>query len=186
MKRGVRRNTHRTSTVYPVYRCDTSTRNGNPGPHVYAQADIIDKYVRDVLLDVLSRTPELFARHTHGQDIAKLRKERQEITDGLAQLAGDNAMGIIPRQVYLAAAERIGKRITEIDAMVEEEGRQDALALLLSADDIEAEWHGFDITIKRAVIVSVWSRVILRSPGAGVRTPDLEKVVTFKWRVASS
>jgi site-specific DNA recombinase len=182
VKHGVRRNSKRQRAPYGVYRCDTSTVGDRPGPHVNIQAGVIDRYVQDVLLETLSREPELFARDTGGADVAKLRREAGELTAGLEQSAGDAAMGIIPRSVYLGVAERVGKRLAEIDAMIEEAGRQDALALLLSADDIEAEWAGFDVTIKRAVISAVCSRVILRSPGCGCRNPDLGKMVTFRWR----
>ena len=185
VKRGVRRHSKRQSAPYSVYRCDTSTVGDRPGPHVYVQAERIDQYVQDVILETLSRSPELFARDTGGQDIAKLRKERGEIEQGLAALAGDSAMGIIPRKVYLDAAERITARLAEIDAMVEDAGRQDALALLVSADDIEAEWSAFDVTIKRAVIKALCHRIILTSPGCGCRNPDLSRMVTFRWRAAA-
>ena len=185
IKAGTRKNKLRSNGIpYGIYRCDTATVNGRPGPHACVQSQHIDRYVQDVLLETLSREPELFARETHDHDIPKLRAEAKAASDGLTQLAGDAAMSIIPRKVYLDAAERISKRIAEIDAMVAEAGRQDALALLLSADDIEAEWAGFDVSIKRAVIGSVCSRIILKSPGCGCRNPDLSKLVTFRWRAA--
>ncbi|HEX2743152.1 MAG TPA: recombinase family protein [Streptosporangiaceae bacterium] len=187
MKHGTRTNKHRQAGVpYGIYRCDTSNPDRGSGPHACVQSAIIDTYVQDVLLETLSREPELFAREIHDHDIPKLRKESKSASDGLAQLAGDAAIGIIPRSVYLQAAERISARIAEISEMVAEAGRQDALALLLSAEDIEAEWNGFDISIKRAVLSSVCSRIILRSPGCGCRNPDMSKVVTFKWRVTGN
>jgi hypothetical protein len=91
-------------------------------------------------------------------------------------------MGIIPRATYLEVAARIKARQDEIEEIVAEAGRQDAVALLVGAEDVAAEWRKMDVTIKRVVIASLCSRVILKSPGCGCRNPDMEKVVSLRWR----
>ena len=40
---------------YQVYRCRPATRGDRPGPHVALRAEPVDEYVREVVLDVLSR-----------------------------------------------------------------------------------------------------------------------------------
>ena len=55
--------------------------------------------------------------------MAKLRRERKEISDGLARMAGDEAMGFLPRAIYLDAAKRVTARLEEIDAQIAEAGK---------------------------------------------------------------
>lgn len=185
IKHGTRKNTLRQAGVpYGIYRCNTATVNGRPGPHASVQAAIIDKYVQDVVIATCTRpdAAKAFARKNSGHDVLKLREEAKQNSDGLTQLAGDAAMGIIPRSIYLDAATRIKARQAEIDELIAEAGQQDAVALLVSADDVAAEWKKMDISLKRAVLNSLCSRIILRSPGCGCRNPDMERIVSFRWR----
>ena len=170
---------------YPTYKCQeyTPKAQGRPGPHVSMRAAPVDAYVTLKILDRM-RSPDaarVFQRRDAAADVPKLRAERKEISDGLARMAGDEALGILPRPIYLDAAKRVTARLEEIDAAIAEAGQVDAAALLLGADDPADLWPDLDITIQRRIVDSI-AHVTLRPPGCGCRNPDMEKLVRVAWR----
>jgi site-specific DNA recombinase len=170
----------------PVYKCTeyTAKATGRPGPHVTIAATQIDRYVEMRLLDRMreSDAAQVFERKREGAtDVPKLRQERKQISDGLSQLAGDSAMGMIPRATYLDAAKRITARLEEIDTLIADAGKTDAAALLLGADDPAEVWPELDVTVQRKIIESVM-HVTLKPPGCGCRNPDLTTLVRVAWR----
>jgi hypothetical protein len=172
-------------TSYGIYKCTeyTAKATGRPGPHVTIAADQIDAYVEMRILDRM-REPDaaaIFERTGETADVPKLKIERKEISEGLARMAGDEAMGILPRSIYLDAARRVTARLEEISAAIAEAGKMDAAALLLSADDPADVWDGLDITIQRKIADSL-VHVTLKPPGRGSRNPDLTQLVRVAWR----
>jgi DNA invertase Pin-like site-specific DNA recombinase len=171
---------------YGIYKCleYTNKAEGRPGPHVTIKADPVDEYVEMKILDRM-REPDAAAIFQHSQDgaadVPKLKAERKEISDGLARMAGDEAMGILPRPIYLDAAKRVTARLEEIDAQIAEAGKVDAAALLVSADDPADVWNDLDITIQRKIVESL-VHVALRPPGAGCRNPSMPELVRVAWR----
>lgn len=170
---------------YGIYKCleFTPKAEGRPGPHVTIKADPVDTWVTDRLLDRMSEpdAAEVFARRDTPTDVPKLKAERAEISQGLARMAGDEAMGLLPRSIYLDAAKRVTARLDEIDAAIAEAGKVDAVALLLSADDPREVWPTLDITVQRAILDSVL-HITLRPPGAGARNLDMNALVRVAWR----
>jgi hypothetical protein len=124
---------------------------------------------------------EIFACREGAEDVPKLKAERKEISGGLARMAGDEALGILPRPIYLDAAKRVTARLDEIDARIAEAGQMDAAALLIGADDPADIWPDLDVTIQRKIIDSL-VHVTLKPPGCGCRNPDMEKLVRVAWR----
>jgi len=173
-------------TSYGMYKCtEYGTRgDGNPGPHVTVKADPIDAYVEMRILDRM-RLPDassIFQRPRNGAaDVPKLRAEQKEISDGLARIAGDQAMGLLPRNIYEDAARRVTARLEEIGAAIAEAGQVDAAALLLTADDPGDVWAGLDVTVQRRIVESL-VHVTLRPPGRGCRNPDMTQLVRIGWR----
>ena len=176
----------KNGTRYALYKCtEYGTRGeGRPGPHVTVKADPIDAWVEMKILDRM-REPdaaEIFMRSRDGAaDVPKLRAERKEISDGLTAMAGDAAMGILPRTIYLDAAKRVTARLEDIDTRIAEAGQVDAVTVLFSADDPAQVWPGLDITIQRKIVERL-VHVTLRPPGAGCRNPDLSQLVRVAWR----
>jgi DNA invertase Pin-like site-specific DNA recombinase len=173
-------------TSYGIYKClEYGTKaEGRSGPHVTMKASLVDEYVEMRLLDRMreSDAAQIFERKRDGSaDVPKLKQERKEISDGLARMAGDEAMGILPRSIYLDAAKRVTARLEEIDAQIAEAGKVDAAALLLGADDPADVWNGLDVTVQRKIIESVM-HITLRPPGCGCRNPDLTRLVRVAWR----
>ena len=172
-------------TSYGMYKCTeyTTKATGRPGPHVTIKGDPIDAYVEMRILDRM-REPDaasIFERQGETADVPKLKAERKEISEGLARMAGDEAMGILPRAIYLDAARRVTARLEEIDATIAEAGKMDAAALLLSAEDPADVWKDLDITIQRKIVDSL-VHVTLKPPGCGCRNPDMTKLVRVGWR----
>lgn len=172
--------------TYRTYKCQeyTSKAEGRPGPHVSMRADPVDEYVTLKILGRM-REPDAEAIFLHSRDgtvdVPKLKAERREISDGLARMAGDEAMGLLPRPIYVDAAKRVTARLEEIDAQIAEAGKIDAVALLLTADDPADLWPKLDVTIQRRIVDSL-VHVTLRPPGCGCRNPDMEKLVRVAWR----
>jgi DNA invertase Pin-like site-specific DNA recombinase len=171
--------------TYATYKCQefTPKAEGRPGPHVSMRAAPVDDYVTMKVLARM-RDPEvarIFQRRGAAADVPKLKAERTEISEGLARMAGDEALNILPRAIYLEAAKRVTARLEEIDARIAEAGQMDAAALLLGADDPADIWPDLDITIQRRIIESL-AHVTLRPPGCGCRNPDMEKLVRVAWR----
>jgi DNA invertase Pin-like site-specific DNA recombinase len=170
----------------PIYKCVeyTAKAEGRPGPHVTMAADQIDRYVEMRLLDRM-REPDaiaIFQRSKNGAaDVPKLKQERKEISDGLARMMGDEALGLVPRSIYAEAAKRVTARLEEIDAQIAEAGKIDAAALLLTADDPADVWAQLDVTVQRKIIESVM-HITLKPPGCGCRNADLTQLVRVAWR----
>ena len=170
----------------PIYKCVeyTAKKTGRPGPHVTIEATQIDRYVEARLLDRM-RQPDaakVFERNKDGTaDVAKLKQERKEISDGLARMAGDEAMGLLPRSIYLDAAKRVTARLEEIDGLIAEAGKVDAAAVLLAADDPGNVWPDLDVTVQRKISEAVM-HITLKPPGCGCRKPDLDQLVRVAWR----
>jgi DNA invertase Pin-like site-specific DNA recombinase len=171
---------------YGIYKCTEygARAEGRPGPHVSIKADPVDAYVEARIIDRM-RQPDaaaIFQRSRDGAaDVPKLKAERAEISDGLARMAGDEAMSILPRSIYLDAAKRVTARLEEIDAQIAEAGKVDAAALLLGADDPADVWAGLDVTVQRKILDSL-VHVTLKPPGCGCRNPDMTKLVRIAWR----
>lgn len=179
------KNADQPRITYQTYKCVeyTSKGEGRPGPHVSMRAAPVDEYVTQSILDRM-RMPDAAAifQHKEGNaDIPKLKTERKEISDGLARMMGDEAMGLVPRAIYLDAAKRVTARLEEIDAQIAEAGKMDATALLLSADDPGDVWRDLDVTIQRKIIENL-VHITLRPPGCGCRNPDMSKLVRIGWR----
>lgn len=170
---------------YPIYKCQelTPKKTGKfEGPHVTQRAERVDAYVELKLLDRMSQPDavEIFANRAGAEDVPKLRKERKEISDGLARMMGDEALGIVPRAIYLEAAKRITARLEEIEQRIEEAGQMDAAALLVTADDPGEVWRDLDISIQRKVVDSLM-HVTLRTERCGCRLPDIETICRIAW-----
>ena len=170
---------------YGIYKCleYTAKAEGRPGPHVTIKADPVDEYVEMKILDRM-REPDaaaIFERQGQTADVPKLKAERKEISDGLARMAGDEAMGILPRSIYLDAAKRVTARLEEIDVQIAEAGKMDAAALLVGADDPADVWKDLDVTIQRKIADSL-VHVTLKPPGCGCRNPDMTMLVRVAWR----
>ena len=155
-----------------VYRCRPATRAGRPGPHVAVRAEQVDEWVRDAVLEALSR-PELADLVTPPPhvDTAGLRAEAAAIRRNLDELAADRALGLVSRSQMIAATGRGNARLAEIGAGLAEAAGKGVLAPFTGGQAAGAVWAGLDLSRHREVIRAL-TGVILHPAGRGARLYD--------------
>jgi site-specific DNA recombinase len=163
-----------TSHGAPGYRCKLSTRT-NPGPHVSTgMAREIDEYVTEIVIGLLATQPGLFTVNPE-VDVTGLNAEKVAIRTRLAELAGDYALGDLPKSALMKATERAETRLGEIDAQLLDAGRGSVFEGLTGAS--ADAWKGLDLSRKRAVIDALMV-VAINPVGRGARRPKVETIVT--------
>jgi DNA invertase Pin-like site-specific DNA recombinase len=124
--------------------------------HLTRNAERLDLFVRDVIIERLSRpdAAEVFTVETGpAVDARALHAEAAAIRDGLNELAADRGARIITREQYLHGIERGNNRLEEINTTLAASVEQDSPVLpLLAARDVAAAWDAQPLAIKRAVI----------------------------------
>ena len=155
-----------------VYRCRPATRAGRPGPHVAVRAEPVDEWVRDAVLEALSR-PELADLVTPPPhvDTAGLRAEAAAIRRNLDELAADRALGLVSRSQMIAATGRGNARLAEIGAGLAEAAGKGVLAPFTGGQAAGAVWAGLDLSRHREVIRAL-TGVVLHPAGRGARLYD--------------
>jgi DNA invertase Pin-like site-specific DNA recombinase len=180
---------HAPRKGYGTYRC-TAFKDGGAaatGPHVAARADVIDRYVTDVIVETLGLpdAADLFADDTDEIDVPALRDRLIVLEKALAKLSLQNSLDQIPDHVFAVNAAEISAERETINAQIAEAGQVNAAALLVTSTDVRRTWEGMDIPERRAVVRSV-ARVTLKPPGCGCRKPDLDQLVRIGWKVRAS
>jgi site-specific DNA recombinase len=144
-------------------RCMTSNRAGGrylvaygcrAGQHVVRKAEPLDDFVQATLLKRLSRpdAADMFAHRQEPVDVrgaqVTIRQARQTL-DELAQELGSGAMSM---QEWRIASKLARERMEAAESVLSRAVEVNPVAGLLAADDIVAEWNGWDLSRKRAVI----------------------------------
>jgi site-specific DNA recombinase len=178
---------NRQGAPYGTYRC-AAYEDGPAtatGPHVAVKAELIDRYVSDVIVDTMSLPDavDLFADDDAEIDIAALKERLMLLEKALGKLSMQNSMDLITDQVFAANAAEISAERELITAQIAEAGQVNPAAVLVASADVRATWNGMNVSEQRAVVRSV-ARITLRPPGCGCRRPDLDQVVRIGWRVS--
>jgi DNA invertase Pin-like site-specific DNA recombinase len=162
-----------------VYRCQPSSRDGRPGPHVAVRAELVDEFVEEVLIERLSRADvaELLSPPKH-VDTSALRSEAAAIRRNLDELAADRAAGLISRSQLLAATERGNARLAEISTRLAESTGRSVLTPFMRGVKAAVVWADLDDSRRRAVIATLCT-VTLHPAGRGARVYDCESKVEF-------
>jgi site-specific DNA recombinase len=171
---------------YGRYRCSAYERGrvAATGPHVVVKAELIDRFVTDVLLEVLERpdAAEMFADPAGEVDMSALKNRLSILDKALAKLSLQNSMDLIPDTVFAANAAQISAERETVNVQIAEAGQVNAAALLITSADVRATWDGMDISERRAVIRAAM-RITLKPPGCGCRKPDLDQLVRIAWKL---
>jgi DNA invertase Pin-like site-specific DNA recombinase len=162
-----------------IYRCQPSSRDGRPGPHVAVAAGQVDEWVTAVIVERLSR-PDLAdlldpPKHV---DTAALRTESASIRRNLDELAADRAVGLVSRSQMLAATERANARLAAIGTELAQSTGKSVLSPFLRGEKAAKVWAGLDDSRRRAVIATLCT-VTLHPAGRGARVYDVESKVEF-------
>lgn len=177
---------HAPRKNYGCYRCAAYERGkvaATTGPHVVVKAELIDRYVTDVLIETmeLPDAVSMFADDSGQVDIPALKQRVADLDKALAKLSMQNSMDLIPDSIFMVNAAEISAEREAVTAQIAGAGQVNAAAVLVASSDVRATWEGMDVTERRAVVRSVM-RVTLKPPGCGCRKPDLDQLVRIAWK----
>jgi site-specific DNA recombinase len=155
----------------PMYRCRS-------GRHVSRMSEPVDEYVETVVLEVLKRPDAALLWSAELPDANELMAEADTLRRRRDDLALDYADGVMTREQFRAANERVLGRLGDIEAKIAAAGSASPLAIV-AAEDVEATWAGLSVAGRRGIIAALCMPV-LHLPGRGSRNfnPD---TVTFRW-----
>jgi site-specific DNA recombinase len=169
-----------------LYRCSAYEKEGfaKSGPHVATKSDPIDRFVTNVLLEVLERPDavDMFADPGAEVDIGALKDQLGILDKALTKLSLQNSMDLIPDSVFTVNAAQISAEQEAINARIAEASRVNVAALLVALADVRATWEGMDISEQRAVFRAL-TRITLKPAGCGCRKPDFDKLIHIGWKV---
>lgn len=185
VKHGQRAN-RRGAPTYARYTCTSyqPDRESRPGPHVDVQAGPVDRFVTELLLELLEReeAAAMFATDKDVVDVPALKARLKELDEAVGKLSWQNSMNLIPDAVFMSNAARIAAEREEIGVQIAEAGRTIPAARLLAAADVRAEWEDMDVVEQRSVVRSLMN-ITLRETGRGCRNPDYSRLVRVGWRL---
>lgn len=143
----------------PRYVC----KSGNGG-HVVRNAIATDAYVRDTVVERLSRPDAAlcFATTGPGVDVDALRRESQAIREGLSDLAELLLTRAVTREQVASATTKGRKRLDEIaKTLAGAADAQSPVAPLLAARDVGKAFDALPLSARRAVVSAVVSVTVL-------------------------
>ncbi|HCU49982.1 MAG TPA: hypothetical protein DGG94_09320 [Micromonosporaceae bacterium] len=164
-----------------AYRCRTLRYGPGGGGHVRRKAATLDAFVIDKVVWRLERpnAVDLLAPKTPMVDAPTLR---QQAADLRAQLDGwdtDRTEGRISRDRWLAQTERIGAKLTAVQATLSSAVQTSPLSALVGTDDVYAAWVGLPLGSQRAIVDLLMKvRVLPAGRGRGFDPDAIE--VTWK------
>jgi len=164
-----------THLKHRTYRC-----SGALG-HVARNAEPVDKYVSDCVVERLSR-PDAASLlvDREAPDVEAISNELLALRSRQETIAVQFADGELTARQLKAANDRLKEQITKFEGQIADFGRVDILGPLIQADDVQAVWDELELERRRAVIATV-AEVVVHPPGRGTRTFRPETVtVVFK------
>jgi DNA invertase Pin-like site-specific DNA recombinase len=155
----------------PMYRCRS-------GRHVSRRSEPVDSYVESVVVEVLKRPDAALLWSAELPDADALMAEADTLRRRRGDLALDYADGVMTRDQFRTANERVLARLGDIEAKIAAAGSASPLAIVAAAD-VDVAWAGLSLAGRRAIIEALCTPV-LHLPGRGTRNfnPD---TVTFRW-----
>jgi DNA invertase Pin-like site-specific DNA recombinase len=139
----------------PRYKCRAAwhiTRNAAAVDDMVIKA-IVRRLLRPDAVDLIPVTDD-------GVDIPALRAEAAAIRRNLNEMAEDRALGLIDRGQMLRATAKANTRLAEIDEVLAAYVPS-PLVPLLGAEDVRAAWDAQPLSIKRAVLDTLFTVTIL-------------------------
>lgn len=159
-----------------IYRCSVQATG-----HVGRQADVVDEFVADLVVQRLSRPDARDLLHAPvSVDTEEIRQEAQSARLRLEQLAVEFADGVLTAAQLRAATERLRARIAECESKLADAGRVDVLGPLLTGTDVQKSWDALGVPRQR-LVVDTLVEVRLLPPGRGRRVFD-PTTVDVTWR----
>lgn len=146
----------------PAYRCG---RDGNEvgDTHVRRNAAKLDTYVRDVVVERLSRPDaiNLITSVESTVDTKALTAEANALREQLDEFARDRVDGLITRAQMLVGTERINIRLTAISAQLASATNRSPLTSLIGVADVRKAWDELFLGEKRTVVRELMTVTVL-------------------------
>ena len=163
---------------WQVYRCNPSTREGRPGPHVSVRAADVDEAIGALVVGRLTM-PDALTRVAPTGNSARawdLRDEAQAIRTRLGTLGPLYMAGKITEADMISGRAWGDTRLAEIAAELADLGRESVLAPLLAAQNVMEAWAALGTDRKRAVVDALMT-VTVHPAGRGSRAFDPDIIV---------
>jgi site-specific DNA recombinase len=169
------------------------TYNCRASKHLSRAADPIDALIaggvidgietRGIVVERLSRPDvlELLTEPTT-PDLSVYRAQAQAIRDRLDDLATGLEEGVLTLAAVRRSSDRLRAQLAEVEAKTRTAVHADVLGPLVTAQDPEAVWRGYDLKQKREVIDALMT-ITLLAPKRGRQAFDPD-TVDIKWKVA--
>jgi DNA invertase Pin-like site-specific DNA recombinase len=168
----------RGAAAWQTYRCNPSTRDGRPGPHVSVRCAPVDEAVGALVLGRLTKPDvvNLVAPTGDSPRVRDLQDEAQAIRSRLGNLGPLYMAGQITEADLISGRAWGDARLTEIAAELADLGRESVLAPLLAAQNVMEAWATLGTDRKRAVVAALMT-VTLHPAGRGARVFDPDIIV---------
>jgi site-specific DNA recombinase len=160
------------SVAAPQYRCRSRQ-------HVTRQAEPVDEYVTEVVLERLTRPDAAKVWAADRPDAAALMAEADILRRRRDDIALDYADGAMDRVQFRAANDRVRTRLSELEGQLAAIGTGSPLAIV-AAEDVREEWAQCSVAVRRSIVKALMVPV-LHLPGRGVRVFD-PTTVEIHWR----
>lgn len=149
--------------------------------HVSRKAAAVDEYVVATLLARLAKPDALalLARQGRGDDLARLSDERTALRARLDGLAEAFAAGDIDMQAMTAGTRRVREQLEQVESSIAGAAVDDALASVVTADDVEATVRDLPQDTLRQVIDTVMGLTLVKI-GTGRR--PVHRGVEIEWK----
>lgn len=167
----------------PRYACIRRPGHSGCGKTTVVAAPL-DDLIRDAVINSLAGRHLAKARKQRASRDGEERAAARELADAerrLEELAGDFADGTIGRREWLAARERLEKRIAEASRTLDR-NRGPLADLPSDADALREAWDAGTVEWRRAVVGTVIERVTV-APAARARAKFDPDRVDITWRV---
>ncbi|KMS74522.1 recombinase [Streptomyces leeuwenhoekii] len=168
---------------YPSYRCPTGHGGGR-------RAEIVDRYVEDTIVELLSRADahELLLPGPDDVDVAALQAESEQIRQRMRDLGGLFGAGQLELDAFTEGMETARGQLEGVTRQLARAATRDPLAGLVGAPDVRAAWKALNLERKRNVLRAL-VEVTLKTPRTG-RMPDGGyfdyDAVVFEWKRGST
>ncbi|MGF2950305.1 recombinase family protein [Microbacterium alcoholitolerans] len=170
-----------TKTTNPVrgYRCTAGC--------FQRPASIIEGFIAEAVIKVLSAPGLLKWVDDDGQDIDALRAAREALKARRAEAEGLYRTGKLSGSTFSLMVDEIDAEAERIDHELAEAIRVNPLAEFVSVDDVRGLWESLSTGRKRAILSALVYSADVLPVGKGVRVKTVEEAegtIVLKWRRA--
>jgi hypothetical protein len=142
--------TSRDNTHLPAYRCQT-------GKHITRIARVLDDYVRDLVVERLSRpdAATLLEREGDKVDVQAAQVELLAARTRLQEIGVAFGAGHLDGPAMQAASAEAKARIAKAEATIAQAATMNPLVGIVGAEDVLAEWNARDLPRQRAIVAAL-------------------------------